>query len=502
MKKTNISEQAIHGKRWIVPALIGCLMVIVISDLLQADIILYQIPETDSIVQLQGEVTYNAGGTAFYRHPNSAKFKRLIMNQNNIKHRYKAPSLRAKFARKKREATDSESMMEAAMFALKHAMVDKVYQCAEKALEMDSDNVRARKIMELKNRFSKGIQGDSKKEKDHMQGIVKLPMKFATSDHFVLMHDTPATKGYNKLTRSEERLQLLERVYESFLLKFYSSGVELEIPKERLMVVLFNEKNDYDKFAQSLSPSLASAIGFFDPTINMSFFFDHGSSEEFRMLGSVVKQLKREAERVRKGARSGQKFVNGKEIVRLSEVMDMLVLMDQENEDIEVVSHECTHHIAANTGLLPRHVMIPSWLHEGLASYFEAPGDASWAGIGAVNELRLKWYNGLKNQTNRSNIKFIVGNEIFSRAGSHGATLHAYGQSWALTHFMIERHFDEMMMFYRKVGEMPPDLILSSEILNKLFDECVKTDRVTLDREWRQYMNQLKTDVQLIIGNN
>ena len=41
----------------------------------------------------------------------------------------------------------------------------------------------------------------------------------------------------------------------------------------------------------------------------------------------------------------------------------MLVEIERENSDIEVVSHETTHQMAGNTGLLPRNVLIPSWTH-------------------------------------------------------------------------------------------------------------------------------------------
>ncbi len=44
---------------------------------------------------------------------------------------------------------------------------------------------------------------------------------------------------------------------------------------------------------------------------------------------------------------------------------------------------------------IPRHVGIPSWVQEGLATYFEAPAGATWAGVGAVNEQRLALYKAL-----------------------------------------------------------------------------------------------------------
>jgi hypothetical protein len=296
------------------------------------------------------------------------------------------------------------------------------------------------------------------------------------------------------MTRADERLQLLETVYECFLLRFYAYGVQLEIPKERLKVILFKDHDQFKIFAERMSDGLSSAAGFWDSETNVSVFFDNGTNEQFKDLKQLLDSLqaqKTEAVRTRSPAAAS--------IVRLTDTLAMLVEIEREDSDIEVVSHETTHQMAGNTGLLPRHVRIPSWVHEGLASYFESPDGATWAGIGAVNESRLMLYRALQNDREHSNISFIVGDQIFDYAGSLGARLHGYGQAWALTHFLLEKHFDKFLAFYRRLGELPPDTFLSQEVINRLFDECIGTDRASLDQQWRAYMNSLKTDVELIL---
>jgi hypothetical protein len=98
-----------------------------------------------------------------------------------------------------------------------------------------------------------------------------------------------------------------------------------------------------------------------------------------------------------------------------------------------------------------------------------------------------------------SSIDFIVGDQIFDYAGNHATKVAGYGQAWALTHFLMEHHFDKFLAFYRRLGEMPPDAHLSSEVVNKLFDEELKTDRRILDQQWRAYMRTLKTDIEEIL---
>jgi hypothetical protein len=319
-------------------------------------------------------------------------------------------------------------------------------------------------------------------------------MKVQMSKHYILLHDTDPKPAKNrKVPRAQERLDLLEQVYESFLLKFYASGVELEIPKERLKVVLFQNHQDYLFFATKLDAGLSRAAGFWSSDNNTAVFYDNGTTEEFQQLVKMTEDLqdfKKDAVRARVGGAA--------DIRRMADTLQYIVNMERENLDIEVVSHEATHQMAGNTGLLPRDVRIPSWVHEGLATYFETPDGASWGGIGTVNKDRLEWYRMLEPDREHSNIDFIVGDQIFDYAGNHASKVHGYGQAWALTHFLLEKHFDGFIAFYRRLGEMPPEVILSQDSLNQMFDECIKLDRRSLDAQWRAYMRSLKTDLEII----
>lgn len=461
----------------------------------RADIVEYQIPRTTAVVKLQGKQNANPGRTITYTHP---KFGKLILGLEDVQKIHTVPPMIDIFNRKLGQAVlkkNADQVMEAGRWALSKGLVPQCYVAADKALEIDPQHVGANDVKKLTAKMEVPL-GDYSKEEKHMREIVRRSgMNVKTSKHYILLHDTPDTfdKEVRKKPRADERLELLELVYESFLLKFYSQGIELEIPKERLMVVLFNDHKDYLTFATRLSPSLSSASGFWDGKSNVAVFYDHGSSKHMKALVDLARDAKDDKEKALK-----RKDANTKDIVRTSNTLMMLVEIAKEDADIEVVSHECTHQMAGNTGLLPRDVMIPSWIHEGLATYFESPNDASWSGIGAVNEQRLDWYRGLEKDRVHSNINFIVGDEIFDLAANHASKLHAYGQAWAITHFLMEKHFTKFITYYRRLGEMPPDIVLSPELLTKLFDEIFGTDRQTLDDEWRDYMSSLKTDMEII----
>jgi hypothetical protein len=394
-----------------------------------------------------------------------------------------------------RAGTNPDKCMEAAHWALRHGLLQQFHQAVEKSLAANPQHPRALLVKKLRTQMDVELSDPASQVEDMKQLLGRRDMKVKLSKHFILMHDTPDKIVRGKNTRADERIQLLETVYECFLLRFYAYGVELEIPKERLKVVLFNDYDRYRAFALRLSPSLASASGFWSPGNNTSIFFDHGTNAEFKALAKVsgeLQKLKAESLRDRTSATA--------DIRRLADTLALLIELERENSDIEVVSHEITHQMAGNTGLLPRHVQVPRWVHEGLATYFETPNGASWGGIGAVNSSRLTLYRVLAPDEKHSNLDFIVGDQIFDYAASHGAVVHGDSQAWGLTHFLMEKHFDRFLAFYRRLGEMPPNLPLSQETLNEIFDECFTgVNRRDLDAEWHSYMGGLKTDIELIL---
>lgn len=462
-----------------------------------ADFLIYNVPGSRSSFVLEGDVQVNPGRTVSYFHPTLKE--KLVFGLEDVKIQ-RVPTNRQEYNRKLGAAgKDANKAFDAAVWALKRGLLREFYSGVDKVLQLDAKHADAKRIIELKKEMDKPLADDPSTEAELKKIVNRPTMRIAKSKHFILTHDTPEKpSGGRKKNRSQERLDLLEQVYESFLLLFHAQDVELDIPKERMKVVLFNDERDYKEFAIGWSPSLSSTSGFWEAHRNVSVFYDHATDSQFKDLQDLMKDLREVKDDAKKLARKGIAS-NARDVIRLVNTLELLTEVAQENEDITVVSHEATHQMAGNTGLFPRDVLIPSWVHEGLATYFEAPGDAVWSGIGAVNADRLDWYRGLEPDREHSNIDFIVGDQIFDFAVSHGGKLHGYGQAWALTHFLLERHLKEFVAYYRMLGEMPPDVALSQDLLTELFNKAFGTNRNALDQEWRSYMRSLKTDMDLVI---
>jgi hypothetical protein len=130
-----------------------------------------------------------------------------------------------------------------------------------------------------------------------------------------------------------------------------------------------------------------------------------------------------------------------------------------------------------------------------LAAFFEAPNDATWSGVGAVNQTRIDYYRVLEKDRVHSDIDFIVSDQIYTRAATGGAIMHAYGQAWGLTHFLVDKHFDELNEYWRNLSRLPADMIIGEDDLVRCFDAAFGKDRSKLDQEWRRHMNGLQTDM-------
>jgi hypothetical protein len=206
----------------------------------------------------------------------------------------------------------------------------------------------------------------------------------------------------------------------------------------------------------------------------------------------ALQQMSEELQRQKVRARG---TVVSKETAHLANTLELLVKVTREEDDIEVVSHEATHQLAGNTGLMPRDKIAMRWAHEGLASYFETSSDAGWGGIGAVNQGRLKGYRRVSSDPNRAPLELLVSDVLFDKASNGRETSDAYGQAWALTHFLMETRGPELVKYYQTLSELSEgEQGIRRGDLVESFKESFGDLRL-LESQWHAYMGSLKTDI-------
>lgn len=472
---------------------LGAVVVLSAMAVAQADLVLYTVPGTTTELVLQGDVTFNPGRTVTFRHA-GMRDEMLYFGLETVKV-YKHHSIRQQFNRQLIKAgTEVDEMLEAGLWGLKHGLNREFVQAAEKMLKTDPKFAPALAVLKIKQEIDREIPETPEEEEAFQQIVTHGGLRVARSKHYIMLHDTSRTPapGHRK-SRADERLALLEDVYESFLLLFAANGVELDVPRERLRVVLFSEHQDFLEYSTAIDPSLRGTYGYWDPQRNVCFFYNQETDEANKPLQDKADELEKQADDAKR-----QRSPQTKDLVRSAKTMALLIRVRQEDGNLKTVSHEATHQLAGNTGLLPRFVSIPRWVHEGLATYFEAPEDATWSGIGAVNKNRLAWYQALAADPLHSNINFVISDQIFDLAVGNSAVI-AYGQAWGLTHFLMEKHPEELIAYYRMLAQLPPDVSFSPDLLQELFIKAFSKDRDRLNEDWHDYMGTLRTDLEQML---
>ncbi len=466
----------------------------------RADYTIYTLPKTSLSLLVEGNVTYNPGGTISVRHPRGS----LYFNAADVKV-MKVPTRESVYGRKLAEATGKNSvdaLLEVSKWALHNGMLKESKSLLSQAWKVDPNHAQLRKLAGLMQYLNRSVPDNSEIESKARELCGGKTMEKTRSKHFLLLHDKVTEKDETtRKTRTEMRLELLETVYESYFLTFAFEGLFLKPPSDPMPVVLFSNHADFMQLERRLEMQLRQVAGFYLPKENISIFYDSGTTPEFKQLERLNQELtviKNEMKRTR--------VQGGGEIIRLANTIELLVDIQRESEDIQTVSHEAVHQLAGNTDLFPREGVFVRWVHEGLASFFESSKLARWSGVGVVDEQRIGYYRLLEPDPIRGGIEFIVSDLGFAIEGMLGTQLPAYGQAWSLTHFLFNERFDQLIKFYRELQKYPEEMKATDDEsfraraikLVEIFDASFG-DRTQLELEWRRYMRTLKTDTDELL---
>ena len=122
-----------------------------------------------------------------------------------------------------------------------------------------------------------------------------------------------------------------------------------------------------------------------------------------------------------------------------------------------VLIHEATHQTAFNTGIHSRYCPPPTWVVEGLAMLFEAPGiydprNNTRPGD-RVNQDRLKVFRQWVAPRHRPEmlVSIVASDDLF-----HVAPAAAYAEAWALSFFLSETEPRKYAKYLRRTAARPP----------------------------------------------
>jgi Protein of unknown function (DUF1570) len=286
------------------------------------------------------------------------------------------------------------------------------------------------------------------------------------SDHVVLLHQVADVEA-------QERLGVLERVVQTFLLAFAIQGIELPSPRNRLVSVYFADRRDYVQFLRvSGAQAFISTQGYYHPTLGTVFAFDTRSGEEQRTGQRAIANRKREG-------------ATASELARQSLLLDL----NWRSTDLGIAAHETIHQLTVDTGLTPRFDDFPVWLHEGLAAQFEVVRSGRWAGFGRVHDLRLPDWRSIHPAPRLAPLLRDAGFE-------QGYRRDLYAESWALVYYLRKAHPREFLTFLDLLRAPVPIATARPDRSFEAFRSVFGSDLATLESDWHRYLADLKAPLE------
>jgi len=340
------------------------------------------------------------------------------------------------------------------------------------------------------------------------QKALGIDAKMARGPHVLLFHQ-------HSDAEANERIELLERVVTGYHLLFAAQGIELAVPRRRLVSAWFADKKDYMSFLHSEdADAFASTRGYYHPTWNAVVAFDARSTKEQQAarekLAARRDELRRLDEQVDKAparSRIRVKLAEGPvrtvSRVEAKALIDrlggeitcesLLLELDWRAIDLGTAAHEMIHQLATDSGLVSRHDAFPHWLHEGLAAQFEVIRGGRWAGISRAHDLRLPDFRRLQSPPR---LERLVRDAGFGR----GYQRDLYAQAWALVYYLRTQRPREFLTFLDLLrgpssnGPVPP--LAPADRVFDAFQRAFGTDLDRLEQDWRRFMETVQTPLE------
>ncbi len=159
---------------------------------------------------------------------------------------------------------------------------------------------------------------------------------------------------------------------------------------------------------------------------------------------------------------------------------------------VTTIVHEGTHQLMFNSGLQTRLADLPLWLNEGVAMFFETPDLSArqgWNGPGRTNHVRLSDLRKFARVPNALEM-LVASDDRFQ--SDHDTTLAAYAESWALTHFLVNRKSTEFGQYLNFLSKKQVQQPVAPEQRLKDFKQFFGDDLSDLDKQFIEYVNRLK----------
>jgi hypothetical protein len=234
-----------------------------------------------------------------------------------------------------------------------------------------------------------------------------------------------------------------EDLYRSFTHYFSVRGFEPATPAFPLAGIVCVNRNEFDRLAAEHADMPSGVAGYYDPRSNRIVMYDMGGN------GNSANWHRNAA----------------------------------------VLIHEATHQMAFNTGIHSRYAPSPTWVVEGLATLFEAPGVCDCRNhtqmSDRVNRGRLRSFRQVVAPRHRPETiaSIVASDDLF-----HAETQAAYAEAWALTFFLNEAEPRKYGQYLKRTASRPPFRTYSAAERTADFTAVFGSDWRMLEAQFLRFM--------------
>jgi hypothetical protein len=342
--------------------------------------------------------------------------------------------------------------------------------------------------------------------------------------HFLLVYNTSEGLAHSMASRLEDTYRSIYRFLEF-------NGIDSHRPDQRLEVLLFEQRAEYDDYGRSLGFNAAGTFGVYHETSNRSAFFNVHTDPQFERLSAEILSARQNLtdlqERVNairgNTARVEIVYGDGRRVTltkvqarrELESAQRELKVLDGRRSNYSdrinrtVVQHEAAHHVLFNAGVHPRQAPSPKWIVEGLACLFETPPGQGGTGVAAINQLRLNdfreavdggekkrlltgddFLRAIREKRLPSPEMLLGGPQLFElRSDSERAA--GYALAWSLTHYLQRREGKDLAEYLRAISRRGPGARSSPQEELGLFEKHFGPLDDSFLRQWGGYVLRL-----------
>lgn len=343
----------------------------------------------------------------------------------------------------------------------------------------------------------KGSAGDSVRvirstgtgiEIDHAaleRATLKLGSRFARieSQHFVVLSDA------DRLW-TDQRLRLLEATEREVRRTMERMGVAYRAPEHKLLVILFDRRDDYKAFAREHDGVAADWVaGYYATRPNHVVFYHDRTRPDLEAASAQIEAWHREASELRREAirvRARESGEAADAMVAHARTLETHATLErrrlesitQETSNAKAI-HEAAHQLAFNCGLQSRRHEYPFWLTEGWATNFEADDSRTAFGPEHDHEPRLASWDEVRAAGRWMPLEsFITLTRIDTEDADEVADL--YAQAYALFRHLYRHERANLGAFFRDLSSQPAGGIAPermAELFVKRFGDPSRIER-------------------------